>query len=57
MDSTERSQFENKKSDFNDKLKAIKLEIDYEEYKINDIEKLIKEYEFFLENVFNIVLR
>ena len=57
MDSTERIQFENKKSDFNDKLKAIKLEIDYEEYKINDIEKLIKEYEFFLENVFNIVLR
>ena len=57
MDSTERIHFENKKSDFNDKLKAIKLEIDYEEYKINDIEKLIKEYEFFLENVFNIVLR
>lgn len=57
MDSTERVQYESKKSDYSDRLKAILVEIEYEKFKVKETEMLIKEYKFFLENVFNVVFR
>jgi hypothetical protein len=44
-------------NDFNDKLRSIRTEIEYETLKIDKLEKLLADYNYLLDNVFNIKLR
>ena len=53
----DRIQYENRASRFTDRLKAISTEIAYEEQRIINTEKLIKEYSYFLDNVCNVTFR
>ncbi len=56
-DGIDRIQYENRASCFKDKLTSITYEIEYEQQRIINTEKLIKQYNYFLENVCNITFR